>query len=645
VRAGIALGLIALVLAVFFQVRHHEFVDLDDLAYIVYNESLRASSPAEALRTAFTTTSVVSWIPLTVLSLQVDRALYGTEPAGYLLTNVGLHALASVALFLALAGMTGATGCSAFVAAVFAVHPLHVESVAWASERKDVLSGLFWMLTLAAHAHHAARPMPGRYALVLAALLLGLLAKPMLVTLPCALLLLDYWPLRRLGRRAWLEKLPMLALSAAVGAATLFVQRATGSMRFGDAIPLGERLANAVDSYVVYVWKSLWPTGLAVFYPHPRSGLPPLRVAAAALALAAATGVALRLRRSRPWLLVGWLWYLGTLVPVIGLVQVGLQARADRYTYIPMVGLAIALAWGAADLCRGRAARRGLAAAGAAAVAALAAAAFVQVGTWRDSVTLFERDLAIAPESLIAHMQLATVHLRAGRYEQAEHHYRETYRLSPAEGHANLVRFQFVMGDLHERRGDPAAAALRYREALRLDPKSRRANAALGLALLAAGRPDEARAPLERARGEPPADARLLARLCYLAQSEGRHAEAVSLCREALRLDPRATAPRNNLAWLLATAPDAALRDPDEALRLAEGLVARSNEPPADALDTLAAAQAAAGRIDLAVRTAERALDAAARERADELAAAIRARLARYRAGAAWVEPAAAPSR
>jgi tetratricopeptide (TPR) repeat protein len=330
---------------------------------------------------------------------------------------------------------------------------------------------------------------------------------------------------------------------------------------------------------------------------------------------------------------------------VIGLVQVGLQARADRYTYIPMLGLAIALAWGASDLCRSRAARRGLAGAGAAAVAALAAAAFVQVGTWRDSVTLFERDLAVAPESVVAHMQLGTVHLRAGRYDEAEHHFRETYRLSPADGFANLFRFHFGMGDLLEQRGDPEGAVLRYREALRVDPGSRRANAALGLALLAAGRRDEAREPLERALREPPADPRLLARLGYLAQSEGRHAEAIALCREALRLDPRATAARNNLAWLLATAPDAALRDPEEALRLAEGLVAQAAAPPADALDTLAAAQAAAGRSELAVRTAEQALEAAERERAGALAAAIRARLARYRAGAAWVEPAAAPPR
>jgi len=642
-RVGIGLGIVALTLAVFLQVRHHEFVDFDDLFYVVHNESLRVSTPAEALRTAFTTTSLNSWIPLTVLSFQLDRALYGAEPAGYLLTNVGLHAVASAVLFLTLAAMTGATWRSAFVAAVFAVHPLHVESVAWAAERKDVLSGFFWMLSLAAYAGYAARPTLWRNALVLVAFALGLLAKPMLVTLPGVLLLLDYWPLRRLDRRAWLEKVPMFALSGVIAVVTFRVQREMGAMDYGEAIPFGERLGNAVDTYVQYLRQCVWPAGLAAFYPHPLGSLSLLRIAADACALALTTGVALRLRRSRPYLLVGWLWYLGTLLPVIGLVQVGFQARADRYTYIPLVGLAIAVAWGVADLFPARPARRVLAGVGAAAVAALAAAAFVQVATWRDSMTLFQHAFALAPDSIPTHTQLATLYLRAGRFDLAEQHFRETYRLSPEFGRANLVHFQLGMGEALERRGDAAGAVLRYREALELDPESRRANAGLGLALLAAGRADEARAPIERALRDPPADARMLARLASLAQGEGRFAEAVWLCRVALHLDPAAAAARNDLAWMLATAPDASLRDPEEALRLATQLVGESEPPSANALDTLAAAQAAAGRSDLAVSTAERALDAARQKPESELARAILARLARYRAGEAWVEPAPAP--
>ncbi len=642
-RATIALGLVALTLAVFLQVRRHEFVFFDDLTHIAHNPSLRASSPGEALRTAFTDTSLDSWIPLTVLSLQLDRALYGTGPRGYLLTNVGLHALAAVVLFLALEAMTRATGRSAFVAAVFAVHPLHIESVAWASERKDVLSGLFWMLTLAGYARYTAQPGARRYCLVILAFALGLLAKSTLVTLPCVLLLLDYWPLRRLGRRAWLEKIPMLALSAAASIATLRAQRAMGATVFGEAIPLGQRLANAIDTYVLYVGQSLWPSGLTVFYPHPKGSLPPLRVAAAACALAAVSAAALRLRRSRPYLLVGWLWYLGTLVPVIGLVQVGGQARADRYMYVPLVGLAIALAWGTADLLRTRAARRALAAAGAAAVAALAAAAWVQVRYWRDSLTLLERNLAIAPDSYIAHALLGVLHVREGRLELAEPHMREAYRLMPEMGKENLFRFHLVAGVRSERQGDVAGAVERYREAQRLAPENEPANAALRRALVAAGRGAEVRATLERSLREKPENARILVELGHLDLAEGRYAEALERTREALRLAPRLASARNNLAWLLATAPDPSLRDPDEALRLAEGLVAQARAPSANLLDTLAAAQAAAGRSDEAVLTAQRALDAAGRGKAEDLARAIRERLERYRSGAAWVESAAPP--
>jgi tetratricopeptide (TPR) repeat protein len=635
---------VALTLAVFLQVRRHEFVDFDDETHIVRNPSLRASSPGAALLTAFTDTSLDSWMPLTVLSLQLDRALYGAEPRGYLLTNVALHALAAVVLFLALAAMTGSTGRSAFVAAVFTVHPLHVESVAWASERKDVLSGLFWMLTLAAYARYAAQPGARRYALVTLAFALGLLAKPMLVTLPGVLLLLDYWPLRRLGRRAWLEKIPLLALSAAASFATLRAQRAIGATDFGDAIPLGQRLANAIESYVAYLGLGLWPSGLAVFYPHPGASIPPLRVAAAACALAALCAAALRLRRSRPYLLVGWLWYLGTLVPVIGLVQVGGQARADRYTYVPLVGLAIALAWGAADLVRTRAGSRALAAVGAAAVAALAAAAWVQVGYWRDSLTLLERNLAVAPDSYVAHAQLAVVHVRKGRLERAEPHVREAYRLMPEMGRENLIRFLLTAGLRSERQGDAAGAVERYREARRLAPEDERAQAALRRALVAAGGGVEVRAMLERSLRETPEDARILVELGHLDLAEGHHAEAVARTREALRLRPDLASARNNLAWLLATAPDPSLRDPDEALRLAEGLVAQARAPSANLLDTLAAAQAAAGRSDEAVATALRALEAAGRMKDDALARAIRERLDRYRSGAAWIETGPAPA-
>jgi Flp pilus assembly protein TadD len=359
--------------------------------------------------------------------------------------------------------------------------------------------------------------------------------------------------------------------------------------------------------------------------------------------LCAVTALFSWLGRSRPHLLIGWLLFVGMLVPVIGLVQVGVQARADRYMYLPQVGLAIALAWGLADLARTRAQRRALAAAGAGAVLALGAAAFVQVGYWRDSLALFERGLEIAPGSDTFHAQLGAVHLRADRFERAEHHYREAYRLNPAAGRAKLVRFQLGMGKLLEARGEPAAAALRYADALGLDPTSRRASASLHRAIGLAGRSSEARAWIARSVRGTPGDARLHEALGFAALVDGQHAEAVAQSREALRVDPALSAARNNLAWLLATAPDPSLRDPAEALRVAEELVAESDAPSAQLLDTLAATQAAAGRAEAAVQTAQRAIDVALRAQAGELALAIRARLAHYRAGRPWIEPAASP--
>jgi tetratricopeptide (TPR) repeat protein len=638
-RAAIALGLVAACFAVYAEVRHHEFVDYDDYKGILHRQELEVASLREALAVALSPHHA-NWVPLSTLSHQLDRRLYGVAPAGHLLTNVALHALASAVLFLALAAMTGATGRSAFVAAVFAVHPLHVESVAWASERKDVLCGLFWMLTLAAHAGQARHPGSlGRRALVLLCLTLALLAKPVAVTLPCVLLLLDYWPLARLSRRTLVEKLPMFVLVAALCAVTLAVQRGGGSLEFGAGIPLAARVANAVDASAIYVLKSFWPSQLAAFYPHPGEGLSPLRVALAALLLAAASAAAVALRRTRPWLLVGWLWFLGTLVPVLGLVQVGLQARADRYTYLPQTGLAIALAWQACDLWRGRAARRVLAALALFCVLALGAAARLQVATWRDSNTLFERMLAVSPEAYPAHAGLAKLHLAAGRLEQAERHYERAFAADPGRGRANLVLFQLGMAELASGRGARDEALRRLRRAVEVDPDGSRARLLLGTALLRAGRREEARQQLEAAlTASPPQPAAHLA-LASLSSVEGREADAAAHYRRALELDPDLGAVRNDLAWLLATTRDAALRSPAEAVALAEAQRARQGAPSANLLDTLAAAYAADGRFADALRTAQEALTLAQRERNTGLAEQIERRLRAYAAGRPWREP------
>src|SRR5262245_26274932 len=641
--AAIGAALALLTLAVFVEARHHEFVNLDDGIYVVRNPALDAGLGRAVLLDYFTTPVLGHWIPLTRLSYHFDHALFGKEAGGYILTNLGLHVLATLLLFAALVRMTGRPWPSAFVAAVFAVHPLHVEAVVWVSERKGVLAGLFWMAGLLAYARCVERPSPLRYALVLACLALGLLSKAVLVTFPFALLLLDHWPLRRLSRGAVLEKVPMLALVAAASALTLWSQRAGGALEFGEThgLSFDLRLRNAVHSLVWYLMKSLWPTGLTAYYPHPLDALSGARAAAEAGLVLAASAVALAFGRRLPALAVGWLWFLGTLVPTLGLVQAGSQARADRYTYVPQVGLAIALAFSAADLAAGRPRlARALGALGAIAVAALGLASRFQVRTWQDSEALYERNLAVEPESSFGHHGLGLVRVQQDRLDEAEQHLRETLRLRPDLGREPLLRLHLLVGSRAAEQGDAGAAIARYESAVALDPEDPDANGILGAALVREGQGARARAFLARSLASGRAPAVAHAAQAVLLAASGDEAEAVDEGLAALRADPELTWAANNVAWILATSADARLRAPDEAVRLAEAAVGSSQPPDPDRLDTLAAALASAGRFDAAVATAERAAARADAMRNPALAAAIRERLALYRAGRPYREAA-----
>ncbi len=638
-RVGLALaGLVALVVLVYLPVRHHAFVEYDDDLYIVENPNLRQPLGLESVARAFREPYEHLWVPLTWLSLHVEYRLHGASPRGYLATNVALHALAAVLLYAAFARMTGARWRSLFVAAVFAVHPLRVESVAWAAERKDVLAGVFWMLALVAHARLAERPRSvSRYLAVALCLVLGLLSKPMVVTLPFALLLLDDWPLRRLSRRAVLEKLPLVALAAAASAVTVWVQRESGALLSVDRLPLGDRIANALDSYGVYLVKTVWPTGLAAFYPHPRGGLPPWRVAGAALLLASLTALALRAGRARPYLRVGWLWYLGTLVPVIGLVQTGLHARADRFTYLPSIGLALIAAWGVPDLlARVRAPRWAAPVAGACAIAALAVAASLQVRHWSGPIALYERAIAVTEDNYLAHKNLGDVLLAQGRLDEAERHYLAAARIDPSWSETRLG-----LADLRAARGDLGGALRGYEEVLRADPGSTRALGRYGLALLRAGRVREARPALERAVAAHGGVAELHAGLALAAAGVGEDALAAQEGREALRLDPALDAAANNLAWLLATTPDERVRAPEEAIALLEGRLRGAAATPSQ-LDTLAAAYAAAGRFGDAVETARRGERLARAQGRAGAAERFRERRGLYEQGRPYVERPAA---
>ena len=530
--------LVALTLAAYGRVAGNGFIDLDDNQYVTQNARVQAGLTAEGIRWAFTTGHSANWHPLTWLSHMLDFELFGLEPAGHHLVSLALHLASTLLLFRLFRTTTGALGPSAFVAAAFALHPLHVESVAWVAERKDVLSGFLGILAALAYVAWTKRGGAGRYALVVVLYALGLLAKPMLVTLPFVLLQLDLWPLRRIASpfrepqvlaRLVREKLPLFALAAACCVVTYAVQRAAGAMSLGEQIPLAWRLQNAVVSYVLYLAQSIVPTGLAVYYPHRVEAYPLLQVAGSALLLAAITWTVVRAAGPRPWLAVGWFWFLGMLVPVIGLVQVGSQSRADRYTYLPMIGLSVAAAFGVAELVRRRPPLRPLAAtASIAVVLAWTALTSRQVGYWKDDATLFGRVVAVMPENHVAHGVLGSVHLKAGRLPEAMAELRESLRLRPSypQGHSNLgmalelagrdaeaaaeyreaLRWMPDLADAHynlagvlQRRGETSLAVEHYERALAIDPELPEAHHNLGLIRIGQGKVDEGIAHLERA--------------------------------------------------------------------------------------------------------------------------------------------------
>jgi tetratricopeptide (TPR) repeat protein len=550
-RSGfwICLALLAASFAVYAPVRHFDFVNFDDPEYVRDNPHVRAGLTSGSLAWAFTSTESANWFPVTRLSHILDAQFFGMRAGPQHLSSVLFHALAALVLFAFLSRATRAPWPSALVALLFAVHPSHVESVAWVAERKDVLCALFWFLALWAYVRYAERPGAGRYLLVLLPFCLGLMSKPMIVTLPLVLLLLDVWPLGR--RPALREKVPFFALAFAAAVATYLVQRGSGAVEALAAFPFGLRVENALVSYVVYAAKMFWPTRLAVFYPYP-TRIPLWQAGLAAVALAGISILVLRSVRSRPYLAAGWLWYLVTLAPVIGVVQVGAQARADRYLYVPMVGLAIMLAWGAADWLR-RAPRLRPAVAVVAAAACLlsAALATAQVQHWRNSQALFEHALAITDGNYLAHHNLGVALAEMpGQLPEAIAHYRAALAIQPdsARAHTDLgSALAKLPGRLPE-------AIAEYRAALRISPGSAIPHNNLGNALASVpGRLPEAIAEFQAALGIDPEYAEAHNNLGFaLGQTPGRLPEAMREYREALRLRPDYPEAHANLAAALA---------------------------------------------------------------------------------------------
>jgi Tfp pilus assembly protein PilF len=520
----VSLSLIAANLVIYAPVRLFPFVNTDDGVYITENPHVLGGLSWSNVQWAFTDAKVPYWHPLTFLSHMLDVQAFGLNAGGHHVTNVILHAVSTVLLFGLFLQMTGALGRSAVIAGLFGLHPLRVESVAWVAERKDVLSTLFWIATTWAYVRYARQPQAKRYAAVIVLFALGLMAKPMIVTLPFALLLLDYWPLERINlddtslrlhgasiRPLLKEKIPLFGLALFASLVTFTTQRQVGAVESLEAVPFTLRAANALNSYVAYIGDLIWPAKLAALYPYPKT-VSVASVLIAVLVLAAMTVLVVVLRRKARYLLIGWLWYLGTLLPVIGLIQVGPQARADRFTYVPHIGLLMMLVWGIPDLMRRWSNRRlVLVPLAACALAACTVVARQQVHYWRDSTTLWEHTLKVTSENGVAHYNLGVALSAAGQHDEALRHLREAVRLEPdfATAHNRL-------GLALNRRGDFAGSTAQLAEVVRLMPASAEAHANLAVALAKEGKRAEAIAEFSQAVLLNPKDKVSRGRLEYL---------------------------------------------------------------------------------------------------------------------------------
>ena len=681
---GICLFLAAIVWLVFGQTVHFAFVGYDDNTYVYENPDVTCGLSLNGVEWAFTHVVVSNWHPLTMLSHMLDCQLYGLNAGGHHLTNVLLHTASVILLFLALRQMTGKLWRSAMVAAVFGIHPLRAESVAWVAERKDVLSGLFFMLTLWAYVRYASRHFSlGRYLWVAILFALGLLCKPMLVTLPFVLLLLDYWPLGRFQltsiratlRALWplfREKIPFFVLAAVLSVVEFLAQ---SNARIAlEHLSAARRFANMIVSYGTYMREMVWPRNLGAHYPFVPAA-PIWQIVSVGALLLTFTMLAIRVARRNAYILVGWLWYLGMLVPVIGLVQVGSQSHADRYTYLPQIGLYLLLTWAAADVC-GRWRYRHVALGGASVMIliALIFCARAQASYWQNSESLWTHTLASSSNNAYAHDNLGRALYDLGRKQEAMVHFRQALqvnpRYAPAQDDLGLALFQMGQKDeaiihlrqasqinpqdakIHDHLGNALLslgrmdeAIIQFRQALQINPKDADAENDLGFALFQIGQKDEAITHLRQALQINPNDGKrennLGFALFQIGQKDealihfqrvlqispddanargilgrallqvGREGEAIVEFQKALQINPRQPEIQNTLAWVLATAPLATLRDGRRAVELAEEANQTSSGENPLFLRTLAAAYAEAGRFDDAVHIAQRARELA----------------------------------
>lgn len=650
--------LLALVtVLVYSPVRHAGFLVFDDSDY-AGDRHVQSGLTAEGVKWAFTTFHASNWHPLTWLSHMLDASLFGPNPGPQHFVNVLFHAANAVLLFVLLFRLTNKLWPATFVAALFAWHPLHVESVAWISERKDVLSMFFGLLTLMTYVGYAQKSTAHnpqstvRYITTLVLFALGLMAKPMLVTLPCVMLLLDIWPLGRLrvftsiteGRdsrvtkhetgntKIFIEKVPFFILTAASCILTYLAQRTEAVMSL-EQRPLGLRVENAVVSYAEYLGKAIWPAKLAVIYPLPTQ-IPAWQIGAAAVLLVVISAFAWAMRKRAPYVLIGWLWFLGTLVPVIGLVQVGGQALADRYTYFPLIGVFIAIGFGAMDLAaRFRISTAALAAAATLSLGACLAATAYQLRFWQDSEALFTRAIAVTKDNAIAHINLGVALEQADHRQEALAEYKKAVEIDPNrfQGHNNYANLLAATGEREE-------AFNQYQEALRLNPNAELAHVNFGTLLSEMGRFEDAMREYTEATQLAPEDPRphyLMGKACL---RHGQSAEAVKHFRQALQLDANDFQTLTWLARVLAADRDASLRNATEALQFSQQANDLTGGAQPFVLDTLGMACAEAGHFQDAQAATQKAIDLAKAAGAEKTLAAMQQRLQLYQSGQPYRE-------
>jgi protein O-mannosyl-transferase len=553
----IYVALFLAIAAAYGQVYHFQFVNYDDQDYVTENLHVREGLTASSVDWAFKSIEYANWLPLTWLSHMLDVELFGLQSGRHHLTSVAIHAITTLLLFALLRKITGDRWPSAFVAFIFGLHPLHVESVVWIAERKDVLCGFFYIATLWAYVLWVERPNALRYTAIIVLFACGIMAKPMIVTLPFVALLLDVWPLRRFSKKTVIEKIPLFALSAASAIIAYTVQQHGGAVSTLTEIPFSLRLENAADSYFKYLLEFVFPMPLAVFYPFPRVILASIP----GLILLAAITVSVAVR-SLPPVRIGWFWFLGTLVPVIGLVKIGLQSHADRYTYIPLIGLSIALAWGVQSLAKRH---RWVIAPLVIWASATCAGTFFQVATWRNSTTLFEHAIAVTDGNYLAHNNLGVALRQAGRRPDALAHFQEALRLQPQypEAQSNLGEALLVAGRLDD-------AIPHIAEALRLDPSLPEAHINLGAVRNKQGRPDLAEAEYRAALQLKPSSAEAHDGLAVVLTETNRPEEALPHALEAISLNPEDADSHYNLGRLygLTGRPEQAIEQFREVVRL-----------------------------------------------------------------------------